>query len=234
MLLTCDFEHICSVYSILLRCLMRQLANTYGVLIVIGYWSLMKWMNNIKFWALHMCYTSLLLWNLVPLGCFFNLSSFENWDAVTCAIASVLFWLPSPQFHQIPSCLGCCAATCFRIILLSSSSWARFAAQKLFWSIHPRWDEESFLFSSNKTRGSLEPCDALAVVWFSTRYCIHYYIVGLLACSKWDDGMHCHVFDRLDEPSPDLVDLVNASASLHVVCPMSLLCFVCAPHVPAW
>ena len=120
----------------------------------------------------------------------------------------------------------CCLSFC--------SAWARFAAQKLFWSIHPRWDEESFLFSSNKTRGSLEPCDALAVVWFSTRYCIHYYIVGLLACSKWDDGMHCHVFDRLDEPSPDLVDLVNASASLHVVCPMSLLCFVCAPHVPAW
>ena len=119
MLLTCDFEHICSVYSILLRCLMRQLANTYGVLIVIGYWSLMKWMNNIKFWALHVCYTSLLLWNLVPLGCFFNLSSFENWDAVTCAIASVLFWLPSPQFHQIPSCLGWCAAACIRIILLS-------------------------------------------------------------------------------------------------------------------
>ena len=66
-----------------------------------------------------MCYTSLLLWNLVPLGCFFNLSSFENWDAVTCAIASVLFWLPSPQFHQIPSCLGWCAAACIRIILLS-------------------------------------------------------------------------------------------------------------------
>jgi hypothetical protein len=82
------------------------------------------------------------------------------------------------------------------------------------------------------------------MLWLSSRFlqgtCIS-IIVGLLACSKWDDGTHlanCQVFDRLDEPSPDLVDLVNVGASWHVsvqrMLLMSHLCFVCAPHVPAW
>jgi hypothetical protein len=95
------------------------------------------------------------------------------------------------------------------------------------------WGIFSLFFKQNASEPGTMWCFGCRLVFYKV------YIVGLLACSKWDDGVQLPCLRQIGwaftwSGRSGQCECIFARYVSKRMWLMSHLCFVCAPHVPAW